>query len=281
MTFLGKLFVLVNVALSLFWCIAAFAVFVGGMDWDYDVAKPGTEGGLYKEKLKEIDEQKKMQYPAENTWRLARARLREAEDDLRGDRKFYASEFAWNRDKAAPARIVDKVNQMPKPDPRNRNRPTMVPASDRAGQPLKAMRLYDQELDTLQKENATTLDELTREFYRDRGYSNMLVDVVDRAFADEVAKKQEPAFSVARELAKWAEERGVVLGGKGLRSLLIDERAKREDIEEEQRIVRPLFVNTAVESELILKRLESLEERVKELEYYIKKRKMDAALTRR
>ena len=45
--------------------------------------------------------------------------------------------------------------------------------------------------------------------------------------------------------------------------------------------MRPLFVNTAVESELILKRLAALQEHIKELENYIKKRKMDVALSKR
>ena len=53
---------------------------------------------------------------------------------------------------------------------------------------------------------------------------------------------------------------------KGLRQRINDERAKRADVVAEADFVRPLLINTVVESELILKRQKSLRARVGELE---------------
>jgi hypothetical protein len=65
---------------------------------------------------------------------------------------------------------------------------------------------------------------------------------------------------------------------KGLRQRHVEERDKRDGIVAEQRLVRPLFVNTAVESELTLQRLRTLQEREKELiEYLRKKHKIEVA----
>ena len=53
---------------------------------------------------------------------------------------------------------------------------------------------------------------------------------------------------------------------KGLRQRINDERAKRTAVVAEADFVRPLLINTVVESELILKRQKSLRARVSELE---------------
>jgi hypothetical protein len=51
------------------------------------------------------------------------------------------------------------------------------------------------------------------------------------------------------------------------------------DIDSEYESVRPLFINTAVESELIRKRYESMQERIEELKrYLLKKHKVDVAM---
>jgi hypothetical protein len=50
-----------------------------------------------------------------------------------------------------------------------------------------------------------------------------------------------------------------------LRQRIEDEKVKVKLADEEQAILKPLLVNTAVEAELILRRREMLEQRIKEL----------------
>ena len=75
MTFLGKLFVMANVAVSLLMAFLAFGLYANGVDWGYDVAKPGQQGGVIKQKQEEIAEAQKMQAPSEAAWKAARAGL--------------------------------------------------------------------------------------------------------------------------------------------------------------------------------------------------------------
>jgi hypothetical protein len=63
--------------------------------------------------------------------------------------------------------------------------------------------------------------------------------------------------------------------GRGLRTDLVDERVKRQGVMNERRLVAPLYVNTAVESELSKKRLETMQARIDELNAYIQKRGLD------
>jgi hypothetical protein len=58
---------------------------------------------------------------------------------------------------------------------------------------------------------------------------------------------------------------------KGLRQRHDDEVAKRDGVQAEQRLVRPLFVNVAVDSELVLARTKQLQAREKELIEYLRK----------
>jgi hypothetical protein len=69
MTFLGKLFVMFNVAVSLFMAFAAFGLYVNGVDWGYDVAKPGQAGGVLKERQDELAELRTMITPSEKAYR--------------------------------------------------------------------------------------------------------------------------------------------------------------------------------------------------------------------
>src|SRR5262249_18818541 len=240
-------FVMVNVGLSLLFAMTAFSLYAGSIDWAFDASKPGQPGGILKEVEGEISKDKAMQYPVENSWRTARAELRAHEEQRRSDRQFYSAEYEWLRSKAekAPpntAREVKMEKHQPVPDRNNQNRPTMVPALDRAGKELWSLALYDKELKLRQDENADLLDRLSGKIDEDGKYTDMMLDAPGR---------------------------------KGLRTQLVEERVKREGVFEEQRLVRPLFVNTAVESELVLKRKAALEERIRELEAYMKKRNMD------
>src|SRR5260370_276925 len=109
MTFVGKFFVMFNVALSLFWAVMAFGLYATSIDWGYDPSKPGTPGGILKTRTDEIKELQALQGPVEASWRAARAELRNREELRRGDRQFYAAQIEYNRDKAnetTPVRTV-------------------------------------------------------------------------------------------------------------------------------------------------------------------------------
>lgn len=261
MTFVGKLFVLVNVGLSLFWAAAAFALYANSIEWGYDPKKPGSPGGLLAEKDKQIKDLQAQQFPLESAWKDARALLRKSDEDRREERQFYTVQFEHNARKAAAgsvARIVELRaplagkdagkeevrNHLAMLDPANKNRPKLVDAKDRTGKDLVSRVVYEKEVDDSRKENASLLARLDEETKKTMAFTEKMLD--------------RPPL-------------------KGLRTLLVEERNKREGVIEEQQLVRPLFVNTAVESELILKRLEGLQERIKELQNYIKKRKMDIA----
>jgi hypothetical protein len=262
MTFLGKLFVMVNVALSLTLAFVAFGLYANSVDWGYDPAKPGQPGGVLKEKQDEIKQLQPVQYPAENTWRQARQKLLASEQYRRDDRAFYAAEFEHLRTKATkdnPARQVVYDKLRPKRDPKAPSRPLMEPAKDRADKDLLSRAIYDNELRTAQKDNLALLDEL------------------DGLIKEDIEETRKMLDLPGRRLPDGPDPRGV----KGLRTLLQEERMKREGIEAEQRLVRPLFVNVAIESELVFQRIEAMEERIKELQNYIKKRKLDAKLTKR
>jgi hypothetical protein len=276
MTFLGKLFVMVNVAVSLFMAFAAFGLYANTVDWGYDAAKPGQAGGVIKEKQAEIKEFTTMQGPVENAWKQARTTLADAEQARRDDKAFFASELNHLTSvaqpevpKAGPAREIKFKDLLPVRDAKT-GRPEMKPDAKVRGDRDKEAELpslysrayYRGQFEKHQATNLELLDKLEKETRKDIIETNKMLDDRDRKMSVDKDGK-EPK------------------GWRGLQSLLVEERKKREGIEREQRLVRPLYINVAVENELILKRLESLEERIKELETYIRKRKMDVELTRR
>jgi hypothetical protein len=257
MTFLGKLFVMVNVGLSLLFAGVAFGVYANGIPWAYDVDKPGQPGGILKEKEKQIQELQAGQYSVENSWRTAREALLDAERQRAQARAWYLTQLEFLRTKASgesPGTQVKMANQKPvmvldKSDTfKPFLRPEMEPTTDRAGQPLLSRSIYVKELERAHTDNTALLESLDKQVKEDTRLTNLFLDGPGR---------------------------------KGLRTQASDERIKYEGILEEQRLTRPLYVNTAVEQDLILKRQESLLERIKELESFIKKRKMDIALGKR
>jgi len=260
MTTAGKVFVLINVGLSLFWAVAAFALYATSIDWGYDPTKPaGTAGGIIAEKKKEIESQQPLQFPIEKSWRDAREELSRREKLMREDRNFYAAQFEHNRSKARLlpgefARVaILRTPLAAAPDKDDvavveKDLPKMEDAKDRSGKEMQSQAAYRDQLDKARKDNAALLSDLDAEIKKDVALTNRMLD--------------RPPL-------------------KGLRTLLVDERFKREGVVEEQRLVEPQLVNTEVESALILKRLEGLQERIGELERYMKKRKMDVALTKR
>ena len=264
MTFLAKLFVMFNVAASLTMAFLAFALYANGVDWGYDVAKPGTMGGVLKERQDEIAELSRLRDPSEKAYRLEQTRLWAAEDARRADRAFYVAELKHNRSEAKPvedkedlgnARAVVIESFRPKRDPKT-GRPLMKVAKIRG-----------------EKEKEDELPPL--------GGSRAYFEAQTKAQQETNIKLLKDIEALAQEDIKLTRQIYDKDTGRGLRTELVDERAKREGVEVERRQVAPLYVNTAVESELSVKRLEAMQARIKELEAYIKKRGLDQGAAKR
>jgi hypothetical protein len=250
MTFVGKLFLMINLALSLLMALVALAMYTNGIDWSDNRAKGSQPPGRLADKLEEVRHLIAAIGPVENTWRAARADLLQREEQRREDHDWYAGELDHLRTKATAARpgrttVLDK--HLPVRDPRNKNRPQMDPTVDRAGQPLLALTEYGRQLDAARRDNLNVLDELKKEIAEDVRLTNLITGVP---------------------------------GKKGLRQLLTEERDKRDGIVAEVDLTRPLFINTVVESELVKKRHEALQERITELKDRLR-RKDKVDVTRR
>jgi hypothetical protein len=117
------------------------------------------------------------------------------------------------------------------------------------GQQLNQASVYVTRLEAARKDNAAVLAALNKQLEEDQRLTNILTGTADK---------------------------------RGLRQQLLDERAKRAGIEAEIAAVRPLFVNTAVETDLVQKRLQSLQDRIVELKAYLRsKHNVDVAMRSR
>jgi len=245
MTFIGKLLVILNVGLSLLMAGIAFGVYANGIDFSSNPPKGETPGGVLAGREAEVKGLVAALGPAYGSWQAARKELLEEEDRRRGVRGWYAKELEHLRTgatAAAPAREIEYDKGLPRPDPANPLHVQMRPA-----------RYRDQDLLSL----AHYTDEANRTL-------------------NEALKVMAAYRAAVAEAVRLTDLLAGTPAAKGLRTRQDEERAKREGVLAEQRLVRPLFVNIAVESELIRRRLEWLREREKELiEYRRKARKVE------
>jgi len=307
MTLLGKLFVIFNVSASLLLAFTAFGLYVNSVDFGYDTNKPGEVGGLINEAKDQIAQVQAAQAAAENTWKDARSKLWAAEEDRREDRAFYTSELDHLRNKANeddPARVVEMVKSQPVRvmHPKlKRMLPKMVVAKVRGPKemedalPVLASRsAYDEKYEKDHKENLRLLADLRKEVAKDAIETDKMLDVskideiqkigrdikgLEPGDLDEANKLVEArrAGTVPMGMGADTEPRGL----RGLRTLLVDERAKREGLEVELGMLRPLYVNTSIEAALSNQRLVQLKERIEELKAYIKKRNLADEMVKR
>lgn len=267
MTFLGKLFVMFNVALSLLMAFLAFGLYATGVEWGYDPAKPGQAGGILKEKQDKLKEFQGNQGSVETTWAIVQSNLWTTEEARLKDRVFYAAEFDHLRtkaDEANPARVVQIDDKTFRPIREPNGLPKMETTKERGdkdkAKDLQSRLVYDRDLKKAEADNLAVLADLDKRIKETIALTNLMIDDPARNLPDAMDDPKGP---------------------RGLRSLLGLERVKREGVEEEQRQVNPLFVNTAIEGDLVLKRLESLKERIAELKAHMSKRGMDVKVSRR
>ena len=243
MTKLGKILVLVNVALSFTLMAWALAAFTNRIDWSDKKAQGEEPAGELRKRIDEIDELWKGFRPAEAAWREPRAAIFAMEARRPKDRQWYARELenlrTGDTDKF-PIRSVIYNAGLPALDPRT-GLPQMADAKDRNSQPLKSLSSYDRELNDLRTALLAEVKRLHEGILEDTRLTVQLVGEID-----DTTKK---------------------ILAKGLRQRIIDERDKAVDLVKEQDIVRPLLINAYVESQLILKRADSLKARIQELEH--------------
>jgi len=233
MTLFGKVLVFVNLIFSLMMATWAFGVYSNRIDWSNNPAKGDQPPGELVSRLAEVRDLQVGLGRAEANWRQARTDLLTREALRDGDRLWYVAQFEHLRTGATeqtPARTVVLVNSLPVLDPANANRPTMKAVNDRSDKPLRSLAAYNQEWENARDQVAAALAE----------YSKLV---------------EEDSELTAK-----------LIGPKGMQQQLDDERAKQAGVVAEQTQVRPLLVNTVVDSELILKRQKQMEERLRELE---------------
>jgi len=250
MTFLGKLFLFLNLALSLALATFAFGVYSSGIDWSDNPAKGAQQPGKLVARKNEVNELSKNQLPLANqSWKAARTELWTREDQRRVERAWYATELS----KLYPNKegvVVQQVVQE-KAGGDGGGRPKLEPAAEAEGVPLRTLGYYLARQQEHREENARIRMELEAKVKEDVELTNQLTGDPERKT-------------------------------RGLRQLLNDERAKRLGIIDEVGITEGIRVNTTVGSELVLRRLESINQRIRELEAYLKKvHGVDAVAKRR
>lgn len=233
MTNFGKALVYLNLVLSVMMAAGALALWTNRIDFTSTKGKEGQADGLLASRQAQITDLKSPIAnlgTAEASWLGAHNYLIAQEATRVEDQKWYDAEMDHLRTGAKetdPARTIDFDKGLPRLDAKGR--PKMVAAKDRSGNPLRSRTRYDADIDAKLKEISVVL------------------------------MKYDALVKEDTELTQR------MLGPKGLQQRLIDERVKRDNVLKEQDLVKPLLVNTVVDSELILKRTKALEARIKEL----------------
>ena len=240
MTFIGKLFVMINLTISLLMAVTAFGLYVAGIDWSDKAGKDGQPAGKMLGVRKDIEDVLARLPVAEGSWKSNRAELFSREDVRRTERLWSDTEMAKLVGGKGPVSMVDATASATNPSAR----PILIPA-EFGGQPLMTRDIYDTRLGDHQRENAMLRDDLAKKVKED--------DDQTRRLAGDKDTDPEPRV-------------------RGIRRELVEERFKRLGIVDEQGVTSGLQINVAVESQLILDRLDDLDGRIQELGRYLKKK---------
>jgi hypothetical protein len=247
MTLFGKLLVLFNLAFGLVLAGWAFSLYANGIDWS-DRKEGNVPVGEFAIHEAQLDELWKAVPPSQDDWRKNRDALQKVEASLAADRDWYDKEMRHVFIGPTKDQPVGQIVSAAKDDPKtgvkkgqvlldDKGFPQLAPLKDRTGKPLESLAEYNE------KDNKILLA------------------------LEEVMKKHEMQIAEANELTDKIignKDKGI----RGLQKRIEDERAKDADVVAEQKLIRPLLVNTVVESELILKRKTQLEKRIEELEKF-------------
>lgn len=241
MTFLGKLFVMVNLVISLMMATVAMGLYSSSIDWTERAAKGGdpSTAGLAGQRKSQLKQDLEAAPAVEAGWRDSVKVLLDLEEKRQQLQKFYTAELVHTRSQATeadPARDVDlQDNGQPKadPDPKRAHLPLRIPAQDRQKNPLGSIALYESKLKKSQSENDALRVTLGKEFGADM---------------DLVIKLTPPAGAK-----------------RGLRDLIAAERIKRLGILDEIEQVQHLGTKSVVEAAVVGERIEALDQQIQAL----------------
>src|SRR3954464_4114030 len=102
MTFIGKLFLMLNVALSLAMMAAGMGLYATRTDWTEAPAKAGAPPGVLVRKKAELKDAMDAIPPAENSFKKALGDLETLERQRHVDREFYSKWLEHARTLATP-----------------------------------------------------------------------------------------------------------------------------------------------------------------------------------
>jgi hypothetical protein len=244
MTFIGKLFLMLNLMLSLALMAGGTALYATRVDWTDAPAKGGAPPGVMTRKKEALKEAMATIYPAENSFKIAGAELSKLEGQRHKDREFYSAELEHVRDKATGANpvrapVIDGKSGLPKLD--KDGRPLVAAVDERqGGKKLVSLAIYSRNISLKQKENAGLQAELKKKF-------------------DEDAKETEKLTGTAMT--------------RGLRQHILDEGIKQFGIQDEMDATRPLFINTRVEAAIIRERIAYVDRQIEGLKRTVEKLK--------
>ena len=172
MTFLGKLFVMINLAISLLMAVTAFGLFAGGVDWTDRAAQGSQPAGKMLALRKDIEEVIAQLSIAEKSWLTARATVLSAEDVRRKAHAEFDKEIAkatLGKDEVQKVRSGASLDDFLDP-----NKRVMEAAMDNAGQPLKTREVYDGQLVEYQGKNKKVRDDLAKTVKEDEDLTHKL-----------------------------------------------------------------------------------------------------------
>jgi hypothetical protein len=266
MTILGKLLVLLTTVLSLGMAFWALGVYTQRIDW---APKPSSPKGAQDELTKRVERIKGKSgglglldsvAAAEARWKTETQTLAFLEPLRAQNKAWYDKQLAQTATGPGTVKTVSYQDGRLVLDGKTAL-PVLSDATDGTGAKLQARDVYVKAYNDRQADIVQAMDELAKwvkpEIWAQLPKKDGILDVVEAA----KRLKQEDF-----------EQKGLIMTDArytatitGQRQQLLQEQDKGQRVLAEQEYLKPLLVNTAVESELLVKRREALQARVAEL----------------
>jgi hypothetical protein len=223
----GKILIFVNLAIALGMCVWSFGLYSGRIDWSNNPAKGTQPAGELTKRIAALRQVDGALQTAETRQREASSQLRKFELRVPRDAQFYKQQLA----------LLDSgIN--------DQNPGQMVEYKDGEVQ-TRADGLVNMN----PAPDLRSLDELTKE--RNQTQADLLASITE----------------YQKLVQQDIELRERIIGDKGLRQQLFnEEEIKQARIKQEIEDLKPLYINVMVELQLLAKRHNALQARIKEFE---------------
>jgi hypothetical protein len=241
MTRFGKLLVVFNLGLALMLAAWSFSIYANSIDW----ATPKT--GQFAIRAAKLDELWKGVAPVQADWLSARQKLANEETHLVAERVWYDQQLHYVLNGPAKGKGIGEIAVAAKDDPNTRvqkgqillddkGNPLLVPPRDPMNNPLQLLSLKEYN------------DE-------DKDLLRSIQDVMDKN------EKQIEEANKLTDLIIGDKAKGI----RGFQQRINDEQAKNAALLAEMELVRPQWINTLVEAQLVNKRHVQMKKRIEEL----------------